>query len=126
GVTVLNLVGADVVGWLRSGGVPSRGLIAAITWTTLVMVFAATMALRVSLRLPIEQRANWIFRMAETDASRRWQLNAVEGAFIRLAIGFPLLVMFPLHWLAFGARAFLTTGLTALCGLVLVEAVLNE
>jgi hypothetical protein len=89
-------------------------------------VFAAVFALRASLLLPIEQRANWMFRMTEADATRRQQLDAVERTFLTFGVAVPLAVLLPFEWLMLGPVSLLLFAVAALCGAILVELVLFE
>ena len=45
-------------------------LAAALTWAPFALMFVTTLAVRAALVLPIEPRANWVFRMTEHEAAR--------------------------------------------------------
>jgi len=97
-----------------------------MTWAPYPLMFAAVFALRASLLLPIEQRANWMFRMTEADATRRQQLDAVERTFLKLGVAAPLAVLLPFEWLMLGPVSLLLVAVAALSGAILVELVLFE
>ena len=84
-------------------------------------------AVRSTLLLPLDVRANWVFRLTEDDATRHHQLDAVERALIRLGVVPCLVLTFALQALVLGlADALLALLLTALLGLLLVEAVIRN
>ena len=85
------------------------------------MMLAATLAVRTALVLPIEPRANWIFRMTEDDAPRVEQLNAVIQAMVSLGVIAPLAMLFPVEWAMFGKASLIVIAVTFMAGLVLVE-----
>ena len=51
---------------------------AAALWTPFTLMFACGIGVRSSLVLPVEHRANWIFRITEDDATRADQLRAMN------------------------------------------------
>ena len=65
-------------------------------WAWLLM-FAAGLAMRASIALPIEQRANWIFRMTERETARVDQLRAVVRLMRQITVGLPLVLIAPLE-----------------------------
>jgi hypothetical protein len=103
-----------------------RRLWEAITWAPFPVMFSVVIALRASLLLPIEQRANWLFRMTEADATRRQQLDAVERTLLKLGVAVPLIILLPVEWLTVGPMSLLLLAVAALCGAILVELVLFE
>ncbi len=88
--------------------------------------FMAILAARASLVLPIEIRANWIFRLTENPASRAAELDAAVSSVVRLAVILPAILLLPLQWRALGPASLVTTIVSALCAWVLVEALLLE
>jgi hypothetical protein len=123
GLAISRVAGADLVGRL-AGSTPSATLIGAATWTPFALMFACGIALRAALALPMEHRANWIFRMTEDASTRCDQLRAVNGIVTGWVVGVPVAVASPLLWLVFGARSMIAAGVVALVGLVFVNAVL--
>ncbi len=96
-------------------------LAAAVTWGRFTLVFAMTLAVRTALVLPIETRANWVFRMTENDVARVDQIDAAVGSMIRLGVLVPLAILFPIEWTMFGVRAIPSTAVAFMAGVVLVE-----
>lgn len=114
--------GAGLVlnGFLGESGarVPSN---AVAIWAPFALVFAMNLALRAALVLPIELRANWIFRVTEDEATRAAELSAVARTMIVLGVVLPLTILFPVEWAMLGSHAVQCTSVAFLCGLVLVE-----
>lgn len=92
-----------------------------VIWAPFALVFAMTLGLRAALVLPIELRANWIFRLTEDEATRAGELGAVVRTFIVLGVVLPLAMLLPVEWTVLGPRALYCTSIAGLCGLLLVE-----
>jgi hypothetical protein len=101
-------------------------LIATVIWAPFALMFAMNLALRAALVLPVELRANWIFRMTEDEATRTEELSAVVRTLILLAVALPLAMLFPVEWAVLGPRAIHCTSIAFLCGLMLVELQMAE
>ena len=101
-------------------------LMATVIWAVFVLVFALNVAVRAALVLPLELRANWIFRMTEDEGTRAEEISAVVRTLVVLAVVLPLAVLFPLEWALLGSSAIHCTSIAALCGLVLVELHMTE
>jgi hypothetical protein len=97
-----------------------------VIWAAFVLVFALNVALRAALVLPIELRANWIFRMTEDEGTRADELNTVVRTLILLGVVLPLAMLFPLEWAVLGSRAIQCMSIAGLSGLVLVELHMTE
>ena len=101
-------------------------LISTVIWAPFALVFGMNVALRAALILPIELRANWIFRMTEDEATRAEELSAVVRTLIFVGVVVPLAVLFPVEFSVLGPRAVHCTSIAGLCGLVLVELHMAE
>lgn len=101
-------------------------LITTVIWAPFALIFAMNVALRAALVLPIELRANWIFRLTEDEATRAEELNTVVRTVILLGVVLPLAMLFPVEWALLGPRAIHCTSIAFLCGLVLVELQMAE
>jgi len=118
----VGLVLNGLVGNWRPGALSTpEPLVTAVIWAPFALVFTMNVALRAALVLPIDVRANWIFRLTEDEATRAEELNSVVRTAILLGIVLPLAVLFPLEWAVLGAEAIHCTSMAFLCGLVLVE-----
>jgi hypothetical protein len=113
------------VAWLQRLNTPSFSVIVAIMGTPWLLMFAIGLATRAAIALPIDQRANWIFRMTESDATRVEQLRAVTRLMRLSTVVFPLLLMAPLEWALFGPRAIFALATNAACALLWVEVLLR-
>jgi hypothetical protein len=112
-----------------SGAGPSHvddSLVATVIWAPFALVFAMNVALRAALVLPIDLRANWIFRLTEDEATRAEELSTVVRTFILLGVVVPLAVLFPLGWAVLGWRAVHCTSIAGMSGIVLVELHMTE
>jgi hypothetical protein len=90
------------------------------------LLFVCSVAARSALALPMDHRANWIFRMTEDDAARAAQMRAVERVVTTFVVGVPVLITTPLLWLAFGPSSVIAALLVAVIGCVVVHAVLRD
>jgi hypothetical protein len=96
-------------------------LVTPVIWAAFALVFAVNVALRAALVLPLELRANWIFRMTEDETTRAEEMSAVVRTLVLLGVVLPLAMLVPLEWAVLGSRAIQCTSIAGLCGLVLVE-----
>ena len=98
GLAMNRLVGAGLVGRVGIGEPPSQSLISAAIWTPLVLMFVCGLSVRAALALPMEHRANWIFRLTEDKKTRREQMRAVNRVVAAYVAGVPVLVAVPILW----------------------------
>jgi hypothetical protein len=126
GLVANTLVNANLIGWLGRGGTPRAPLLAAVLWAPFVLMFAATLATRMALAVPIEPRANWVFRLSEQDASRPGQLSAAVHVMLRLGVLFPVALMAPLQALVVGRDVIVLMLVTILCGWFFVEFLMRH
>jgi hypothetical protein len=126
GIAANSLIAAGTPAWLAAGAPSKRGLIASLVWPMFVSIFVACRAARTSLRLPIEQRANWVFRMTERPHVRVDQVGAAVQVVRRWGVGLPIAAMLPLLWLAEGPGALPIAIFAWLWGTVYVEWLMND
>jgi len=119
------LVDPHVIAWLKRMDTPSFSVVIAVMGAPWLLMFAAGLATRASIALPIEQRANWIFRMTERETTRVDQLRAVVCLMRQLTVGLPLVLVAPLEWALFGPRAVFALAANAACALLWVEVLLR-
>jgi hypothetical protein len=125
GLVANSLMAADLAGWLASGGTVGAGLVASVIWAPFALVFVASLAVRMALMVPIEQRANWVFRMTEQDVARTDELDAAVHTVLQLGATFPAVLMVPLEWLVLGRNAIGVVVVALLCGWLLVEILMK-
>ncbi len=82
-LAVNSLIRSGILLWLRGLDVPRWEIVGAVTWTPIALVLILGIAARAALTLPIEPKANWVFRMTEHDAIRADQLSAAERVIIQ-------------------------------------------
>jgi hypothetical protein len=103
-----------------------RGLAAAMIWAPFPLMFVASLAVRLALALPIEPRANWVFRMTEHDGARIEQLDAAVRSVRSVGVIAPLILLAPLEWLVVGRAAAGVLAVALLCGWFLVEVLMRS
>jgi hypothetical protein len=125
GLVANSLMAADLAGWLANGGTVSAELMASVIWAPFALIFVASLAVRTALVVPVEQRANWVFRVTEQDGGRADQLAAAVHTVRRLGATFPVVLMAPLEWLVLGRDAIGIVVVALLCGWLLVEILMK-
>jgi hypothetical protein len=98
-------------------------LTAAVTMPLALMLTGLT-GLRTAFLLPVQSRANWIFRVTDAPATRAVHLAAVERACLRLVVIPAMLVAAPVQFWVIGLDAWKTLGLAALAGFTMAEIAL--
>jgi hypothetical protein len=96
-----------------------------VLWAPFVLMFVASFAVRMALMIPIEPRANWIFRITEHDAARVDQLDAAVHIVRRFGVIVPVVLTAPIQWLVLGRGAVGAVAVTLLCGWLLVEILMT-
>jgi hypothetical protein len=115
----------DVVAWLRTLDTARFDVVLAIMGAPWLLMLATGMATRAALALPIEQRANWVFRMTENESTRVDQLRAVTRIMRQTTVGLTLVLMAPFEFALFGPRAIFALATNAACALLWVEVLLH-
>ena len=121
GFVVNAMLGTDVA--------PRRGRVAVargaspwlVTWAPMVFMFIAVPAIRLALSIPLELRANWIFRMTEADRTRGDAIGAAVATTFWLGVIAPVAVLLPLQWTTLGPIAAPIAVVDALIGWLYVE-----
>jgi hypothetical protein len=126
GFAINQFIGTDLAGRLESASAPSPLLVSAATWTPFALMFVCGLSVRAALALPMEHRANWIFRLTEDKATRVHQMRAVNRIVTIYVVGLPVAAAIPVLWLALGSPALIAAGVVALVGLVFVHVVLLD
>ena len=120
------LLRGGMLTWLRGLDVPHWEILGAVTGIPFALVFVLGIAARAALALPIEPKANWVFRLTERDAIRGDQLRAAERVVTLLAVVVPVVLTLPIQWMVAGPRAVVSSGMTGVFGLLWVEALLRD
>jgi hypothetical protein len=112
--------------WLRGLAVPRWEILGAITGMPFPLILVLGIAARTSLALPIEPKANWVFRVTERDAIRGDQLQAAERMVTLFAAHIPVALTLPIQWMVAGHRALVASAMTGVFGFLWVEALLRD
>ena len=120
------LVRSDVLPWLQGVDVSRGAILAAVAGTPFGLIFVLGIAARTALALPVEPKANWVFRVTEREAIRCDELRAAERVVTQLAVFVPVALTLPLQWAVAGPRALLSSALTAGFGLLWTEVLLHN
>jgi hypothetical protein len=121
------LLRSDVLPWIRGTRVARpRDIFETVGGMPFILIFILGIAARSTLVLPVEPKANWVFRMTEADAIRSDELRAAERLVTRFAAVLPVLLTLPLQWLVAGPRAIVAAMLTAGFGLLWAEVLLHD
>ncbi len=126
GVAVNRLVEATMIESTGATGPSSTALLDVMLWTPFGLMCVCGLALRATAVLPIEHRANWIFRFTEDEATRAEQFRAVDRIATACLIGVPTVTAVPLTWMLPGPAAAAAPAIVALIGLVVVDVVLHN
>ena len=125
GLACNSLLMAGLPSWFRHATPLTQALATSVIWSPLAMIFVACLATRVAIAVPIEQRANWIFRVAMRDDPRE-ALSGAVSAMRRIGVASPVAIMMPLQWLTLGSHGFIASVVAFLWGLVFVEMLMQD
>ena len=120
------IVRGGVAAWLLGADVGASELLGAAARMPFPLVVVLGIAARASLALPVEPKANWVFRLTERDTIRGDELHAAERVVTRFTTVIPVALTLPIQWLAAGPRALIAAALTAVLGLLWAEALLRD
>jgi hypothetical protein len=95
-------------------------------WAPTTFIFIAAPAVRLALSLPIDLRANWVFRMTDDGATRADAIAAGVRTVLVLGVALPIALVAPLQWWSIGPRTVLLIVLEWLIGWLLVEFLMRE
>ena len=102
------------------------GSFEAILAIPFALVLLSCTALKSSLALPHQWRANWVFRQAERPSSRPQQLRSVSALFWRAGIVMPTAVAALAQAAISGPRALVSAPVALVCGWLLMECLLRQ
>jgi hypothetical protein len=122
-LVVNSLIDIDFrVAWDVSAPVWRRNeVLHAVVWAPFPLVFVTAFAIRASLLVPIEPRANWVFRMTERPAFRLQQIDAAAWTMRTIGVVLPAMLLLPLQWFVLGPWALAPTAVAVLSGGLIVE-----
>jgi hypothetical protein len=117
GLVLNSLLGAN---W-RADGAAGNALLWTLLWAPMTIVFLAVPAIRLALSVPLDLRANWIFRMSEDVDGRAEVAEASVRTVLALAVVLPIALLAPLQAWAMGDGAIRVLLVEASIGWLLVE-----
>lgn len=120
------LLRTGVVTSLHRFEMPRREILSAITWIPFPLILVLGSAAKASMALPIEPKANWVFRVTERDAIRVDELHAAERVLTLFAALIPIALTLPIQWMLAGPRAIVPSAMTGVFGFLWVEALLRD
>lgn len=125
GLVLNSLLGTDWHGTrLDPSGTDLRA--AVLLWATMTMVFLSIPAIRLALSVPMDLRANWIFRMAEDVDGRAEVADASARAVLVLAVALPIALIAPLQWWVMGRAVLAVLLVEVAIGWLLVERAMRD
>ena len=95
-------------------------------WAPFPLMFVVSRAVRLALALPIEVRANWVFRVTDAVTTRSEATGAAVATVVRLGVALPVAAILPLQWLTFGPAAILMAIVAGLIGWLQAELLLQD
>ena len=120
-----SLLRNGMVTWLRGFEVSHREILGAIAGMPFPLIVVMGIAARASLALPVEPKANWVFRVTERDTIRADELHAAERVITLFAAIIPVALTLPIQWMVAGPRAIVASAMTGVFGFLWVEALLT-
>jgi hypothetical protein len=97
-----------------------------LLWAPMTMIFLSVPAVRVALSVPLDLRANWIFRMTEDVEGRAEVADAGVRAVLALAVALPIALIAPLQWWVYGDGCLAVLPVEAGIGWLLVELLMGN
>jgi hypothetical protein len=125
GLVLNSLIGTD---W-RDGRLDAMATdvrAAILLWAPMTLVFLAIPAIRLALSIPMDLRANWIFRMAEDVDGRAEVADASVRAVLTLAVALPIALLVPLQARIMGRAVLPVLLVEAAIGWLLVERLMRD
>jgi hypothetical protein len=113
-------------GWDRPVADVRGASVATLLWAPMTMLFLAIPGLRLALSVPLDVRANWIFRLTE-DVEGRAEVAAAAGrTVLAWAVALPIALVAPLHWWVLGATSIRVLLVEIAIGWVLLEYAMTD
>jgi hypothetical protein len=126
GLATMSLLSGVLHRTFRWDEPPPPLLLNAVVSLPLVLMLTGLTGLRTSFLLPVQSRANWIFRITDAATTRATHLAAVDYACRRLVLLPALVLAVPLQFWVIGVDAWRTLVLALLAGLAMAELMLID
>lgn len=121
---VLSLMAA--AGGLVVNGLVSRDPRGLLLWAPFALIIVGVPAARLALSVPIEPRANWIFRITDDRDHHADVVGAGVRTVFALGVAIPIALIAPFQTVWFGRQALLLAGVESLIGWLLVEWLMRD
>jgi hypothetical protein len=115
-----------VGGGLIVNGLVSRDPRGLLLWAPFPLIIIGVPAVRLALSVPIEPRANWIFRMTDDHDVHADVVGAGVRTVFALGVAIPVALVAPFQAVWFGWQALLLVGVESLIGWFLVEWLMRD
>jgi hypothetical protein len=115
-----------VGGGLVVNGVVSQDPRGLLLWAPFPLIIIGVPAVRLALSVPIEPRANWIFRMTDDRDVHADVVGAGVRTVFTLGVAIPVALVAPFQAVWFGWQALLLIGVESLIGWFLVEWLMRD
>ena len=126
GLVLNSFISQGLVGWFREGGVPTPALVLSLVWAPFAFIYVCARAVRLAFLLPIEPRANWVFRMTECESSRADQMAAAAHVVVSIGVIAPIALLLPIQVRVLGGAAIAAVMVTAGFGCLYVELLMRD
>lgn len=118
------LIRAGMMPWFEELHASRREILSSVAALPFPLIIVLGIAARTALALPIEPKANWIFRMTEDNAIRVDELRAAERVLTFVTAFIPVALTFPFQCVVAGPRGLMAAAITSMVGLLWMEALL--
>lgn len=126
GVVVNALLMADAPHWIAMTTRQREALFWTMVWSMFAWITIAVPSVRLGLSVPIEPRANWVFRMSEEPARRVAAIDAAVLSVWGIGVAMPMLVLLPGICLIGGLRVILVAGVASIFGSLVTEVQMRD
>ena len=121
GLVVNSFINNDMAAWLRQGTDPGGAMLGSLLWVPFPLMIVACAAVRLALGVPIELRANWIFRTTDDQGIRPDAIGAAVQTVFVAGVLAPIGLIAPLQALLFGGYVLLIVAIETVIGWLFVE-----
>jgi len=126
GLVVNSFISSSVLRSLTAGGLPPARAIDSVVWAPFALSYVASRGVRAALLIPLEPRANWVFRITERADLRVDQLSAAVQTVRRLGVIAPVAILLPIQLAIAGPAALIASWTALVCGWLHVELLMKD
>jgi len=126
GLMLNSFINNDLVTWLRDGTDSHGAMLGSLLWVPFPLMIIVCPAMRLALGVPMDLRANWIFRTTDEGNVRLQAIGAAVQTVMLVGVGLPVALIAPLQWLMFGPYAIIMVAFELVAGWLLVELLMSN